>query len=137
MLLTAASVKVDLNQRSEHSINVLQGIRSAYQQQCVSGWRSRGVKVTISTCDVGKPGEAEQILNDQVGGIFHLAMILRDGLFTNQTQQSFEAVCAPKCKGVTYLDRWGWFFLENNCAKLEFAIQHHVECSIAILSWLL
>jgi len=82
------------------------GIKTAYQEQYVARWRSKGVEVTISNNDVIKSEDALKILNDRVGGIFHLAMVLKDGLFANQSQQTFGAVYKPKCDGVINLDKY-------------------------------
>nr|CAB3243712.1 fatty acid synthase [Phallusia mammillata] len=81
------------------------GVKTAYQHQYITGWRSQGVEVTVSRGDVSESEGAAELLNNKVGGIFHLAMVLKDALLQNQTQESFEAVSRPKCNGVDNLDR--------------------------------
>ncbi|XP_071965803.1 fatty acid synthase-like [Antedon mediterranea] len=85
------------------------GIKTGYQSLCVNGWREKGINVIISKRDVSKRKEAELLIQESsdvgpIGGIFHLAMVLRDGMFENQTTEDFKAVCAPKVTGTTNLD---------------------------------
>ncbi|XP_033100036.1 fatty acid synthase-like [Anneissia japonica] len=85
------------------------GIKTGYQALCVKGWREKGVNVVVSNRDVSKQEEAELLIKEssQIGpiaGVFHLAMVLRDGMFENQTPADFEAVCAPKVTGTANLD---------------------------------
>ena len=60
-----------------------------------------GVKVLTLTDDVGSKEGAESIVKKArelgpLGGVFHLAVVLKDGLFDNQTFESFRAVNKPK-----------------------------------------
>lgn len=74
-----------------------------------STWRSYGVKVAISLDDVTTiNGVKELVYNaaqlSPVGGIFNLAVQLRDGLIPNQTVQNFRDSLAPKAIATVYLD---------------------------------
>lgn len=86
------------------------GVRSGYQGRRVRQWRSRGVNVLISTADVSIQGKAEELLRavtssmGPVGGVFNLAMVLLDGLLSNQTPDRFSKVINPKVAGTLYLD---------------------------------
>jgi fatty acid synthase len=85
------------------------GIRTGYQHRCVNQWREAGTKVTISTRDVASLEETKHLMAEAellgpVGGIFHLAMVLRDGLMENQSQDNFQAVGKAKVTGTMNLD---------------------------------
>lgn len=72
-------------------------------------WREMGVKVLTLTDDVGSKEGAESIVKKArelgpLGGVFHLAVVLKDGLFDNQTVESFKAVNKPKYCGALNLD---------------------------------
>ncbi|XP_077862291.1 fatty acid synthase-like, partial [Saccoglossus kowalevskii] len=86
------------------------GIRNGYQSRCVTQWRDVGVDVVISTIDITESDGAEKLIKDSsqmapIGGLFHLAMVMKDGLFENQTSESFQSVCAAKYIGTCNLDQ--------------------------------
>ena len=61
--------------------------------------------------DITKTDGAKSLLEDAhslglVGGIFHLAMVIRDGFMENQTPELFQQVAASKVTGTINLDRW-------------------------------
>ena len=69
-----------------------------------------GVKVLSLTDDVGTKEGATCVVEmarklGPLGGIFHLAAVLKDGLFENQTIEAFQAVIKPKYQGTIYLDQ--------------------------------
>ena len=69
-----------------------------------------GVKVLSLTDDVGSKEGATSLLKKArelgpLGGIFHLAVVLKDGLLENQTIEAFQAVSKPKYFGTMYLDQ--------------------------------
>lgn len=69
-----------------------------------------GVKVVSLTDDVGTREGATCVVKKAhelgpLGGIFHLAVVLKDGLFENQTVEAFQAVSKPKYYGTIYLDQ--------------------------------
>ena len=85
------------------------GIRTGYQARRVKVLQEMGVKVLTLTDDVGTKKGAESIVTKArelgpLGGIFHLAVVLKDALFENQTVEAFEAVNKPKYCGALYLD---------------------------------
>ena len=68
-----------------------------------------GVKVQAVTDDVGTKEGAACIVRKacelgSLGGIFHLAVVLKDGMFENQTIEAFKDVSKPKYNGTIYLD---------------------------------
>ncbi|CAN9508637.1 unnamed protein product [Ophioblennius macclurei] len=86
------------------------GVRNGYQEKRVREWRSRGVDVLVSTCDVATPDGAQRLVDQArargpVGGVFHLAMVLKDGMLENLTPQLFVDVNRPKGEGLINLDR--------------------------------
>ncbi|CAN8002218.1 unnamed protein product [Ixodes hexagonus] len=86
------------------------GIRTGYQRLCVHRWRLAGTKVVVSRADASTEEGSKTLLQEAaslgpVGGIFNLAMVLRDALLENQTAETYETVCRPKVDGTLNLDR--------------------------------
>ncbi|XP_043200491.1 fatty acid synthase-like [Amphibalanus amphitrite] len=86
------------------------GVRDGYQASRVSSWRNRGVSVQICCDDVTTAEGAESLLKKAaavgpIGGVFNLAMVLRDGLLDGQTVDTFRQVAAPKADGTVHMDR--------------------------------
>ncbi|KAM7297553.1 fatty acid synthase-like [Ixodes scapularis] len=85
------------------------GVRTGYQRLCLHRWRMAGAKVAVSRADAATEEGARALLREAavlgpVGGIFNLALVLRDALMENQTAEAFEAVCRPKVAGTLHLD---------------------------------
>lgn len=73
-------------------------------------WRSYGVKVLISTSDITSESGCLNLLKSAielgpVGGIFNLAVALRDGIFENQTEQTFIESLGPKAEATKHFDK--------------------------------
>ncbi|XP_046888952.1 fatty acid synthase isoform X1 [Hypomesus transpacificus] len=86
------------------------GIRNGYQAKRVREWQGRGVQVLVSTSDVSTLEGAERLVNEAcrlgpVGGVFNLAMVLKDGMLENLDPQMFLDVNKPKYNGTLYLDQ--------------------------------
>ncbi|XP_028825311.1 fatty acid synthase [Denticeps clupeoides] len=86
------------------------GIRNGYQAKRVREWQNAGVQVLVSTSDVSTQEGAEHLINEAcrlgpVGGVFHLAMVLKDGMLENLTPEQFVDVNKPKYNGTIHLDR--------------------------------
>lgn len=84
------------------------GVKSGYQARKLGTLLSRGAKVEVTKLDVSDANQAETLLKSiarNLGGIFHLAGVLRDGLFENQTAESFKAAVGPKLTGAANLDK--------------------------------
>ncbi|XP_037610720.1 fatty acid synthase [Sebastes umbrosus] len=86
------------------------GIRTGYQAKRVREWQSGDVKVLVSTNDVSTPEGTERLIAEAralgpVGGVFHLAMVLKDGMLENLTPQLFLDVNKPKYNGTVNLDK--------------------------------
>ncbi|XP_055685284.1 fatty acid synthase-like [Lutzomyia longipalpis] len=85
------------------------GIKTGYQSLMMQRWKKIGVNVVVDKNDATTLEKAQQLLKDAgklgpVGGIFNLAVVLRDALFENQHQADFEAVCLPKVTVTKFLD---------------------------------
>lgn len=93
-------------------------------------WRSYGVNVVVSTTDVSNETGCEQLLRHAiemgpVGGIFNLAVALRDGIFENQSEQMFVESLAPKAHATKHLDKYSRLL----CPSLKyFVIFSSVSC---------
>ena len=85
-------------------------------------WTTYGVEVKISTKDVTTERGCEDLIKEAnelgpVDAIFNLAVVLKDALFENQTQENFQASLAPKSRATLYLDR----ITRKLCPKLRFS----------------
>uniref|UniRef100_A0A3B4B6A9 Fatty acid synthase n=1 Tax=Periophthalmus magnuspinnatus TaxID=409849 RepID=A0A3B4B6A9_9GOBI len=104
------------------------GIRN-YQMKRVQEWRAQGVDVLVSTSDVSTLKGTEQLISEAqglgpVGGVFHLAMVLRDGMLENLTPQHFMEVNKPKYGGTLNLD-----LTRKSCPELSyFVVFSSVSC---------
>jgi fatty acid synthase len=86
--------------------------------------------VRVTTANVSTKEGCRNLLNEAiqmgpVGGIFNLAVALRDGIFDNQTTQMFEESLAPKAYATKYLDELS----RELCPALKhFVIFSSVSC---------
>lgn len=85
------------------------GIKTTYQEMQVRKIREKGVNVLILKEKSDTLESAERMLNSAlqlgpIGGIFHLAMVLHDSIFVNQTKEAFEEACEPKINTMFFLD---------------------------------
>nr|XP_018905067.1 PREDICTED: fatty acid synthase [Bemisia tabaci]XP_018905075.1 PREDICTED: fatty acid synthase [Bemisia tabaci] len=101
-LIGRGATKIVLTSRS--------GIRNGYQSLCVRRWKENGINVVISTSDCSTVAGTTKLLEEAsklgpVGGIFNLAVVLRDALLPDQTAVDFEKVALPKINGTKNLDQ--------------------------------
>ncbi|NWU85061.1 FAS synthase, partial [Onychorhynchus coronatus] len=106
------------------------GIRTGYQAKRVKEWKAMGIQVLVSTSDIGTL-EGTQLLIEEalqlgpVGGIFNLAVVLRDGMIENQTPELFWEVNKPKYSGTLHLD----WVTRKKCPDLDyFVVFSSVSC---------
>ncbi|XP_063539374.1 fatty acid synthase-like [Cydia strobilella] len=90
-------------------LNSRSGVRTGYQALCIYKWRSEGVHVVVSSEDATAAAGARALLQAAaaaapIGGIFNLALVLRDAFLENQSPESFEAVVKPKIYATRALD---------------------------------
>ena len=86
------------------------GVKDAYQEFSLSRLRSMGAVVILSTVDVSDIKATNDLISEAnnvapVGGIFNLALVLRDSLFVNQTPESFREVAKSKVSVTSNLDQ--------------------------------
>ena len=102
------------------------GVKTGYQELCIRNWRESGNSVLISKDDVTTyEGTLSLIQNSinyfggaEIGGIFNLAMILKDGFMENQTVETFSVVSSPKVDATIHLDKISRVFAK----KLEYFV---------------
>ncbi|NXP54355.1 FAS synthase, partial [Heliornis fulica] len=106
------------------------GIRTGYQAKRVKEWKALGIQVLVSTNDIATL-EGTQLLIEEalklgpVGGIFNLAVVLRDGMIENQTPELFWEVNKPKYSGTLHLD----WVTRKKCPDLDyFVVFSSVSC---------
>ncbi|XP_035424471.1 fatty acid synthase [Cygnus atratus] len=106
------------------------GIRTGYQAKCVREWKALGIQVLVSTSDIGTL-EGTQLLIEEamrlgpVGGIFNLAVVLRDAMIENQTPELFWEVNKAKYSGTLHLD----WVTRKKCPDLDyFVVFSSVSC---------
>uniref|UniRef100_F1N647 Fatty acid synthase n=1 Tax=Bos taurus TaxID=9913 RepID=F1N647_BOVIN len=106
------------------------GIRTGYQARQVHEWRRQGVQVLVSTSDVSALDGTRSLITEAaqlgpVGGIFNLAVVLRDAMLDNQTPEFFQDVNKPKYNGTLNLDR----VTREACPELDyFVVFSSVSC---------
>lgn len=106
------------------------GVKTGYQRLCLHRWQHVGAKVLVSKVDASTEKGARQIVQEAaaigpVGGIFNLAMVLRDALLENQTVEMYETVCKPKVDGTQHLDEVS----RKMCPELDhFVVFSSVSC---------
>ena len=87
------------------------GVKSGYQARKLEILKYQGVHVEVSDLNVATETQARVLVQaamsqgDGLGGVFHLAVVLRDALFENQNAKRFEAVLKPKSSGAANLDK--------------------------------
>ncbi|XP_053145655.1 fatty acid synthase [Hemicordylus capensis] len=99
------------------------GIRTGYQAKRVQEWKQLGVEVLVSTSDVGTLEGTQHLIKEAsqlgpVGGIFNLAMVLKDAMLENQTSELFLEVNKPKYLGTLNLDQ----VTRQKCTELDYFV---------------
>ncbi|KAI1292131.1 Fatty acid synthase [Halotydeus destructor] len=86
------------------------GVKNAYQKLTIKRLGDLGAKVLVSNDNASTLDGATKLVEmattlGPVGGIFNLALVLRDSLFENQSAETFQDVCAPKVDATANLDK--------------------------------
>ncbi|KAL1473650.1 hypothetical protein MTO96_038544 [Rhipicephalus appendiculatus] len=86
------------------------GVRTGYQRLCIHRFRKTGASVIVRKMDASEEDGARKVIEEAaamgpIGGIFILAVLLRDGLIENQTAEAFETVFKIKIDGTRHLDQ--------------------------------
>nr|XP_023412547.1 LOW QUALITY PROTEIN: fatty acid synthase [Loxodonta africana] len=106
------------------------GIRTGYQAKQVRELRRQGVQLLVSTSNAGSLEGARGLIAEAaqlgpVGGVFNLAMVLRDAMLENQSPEFFQDVNKPKYSGTLNLDR----VTREACPELDyFVVFSSVSC---------
>lgn len=106
------------------------GLRTGYQALRIRLWRSYGAEVFISTQDVTTEQGIINLMNEAkalgpIDGIFNLAVVLRDAIFENQTEEDFNISFGPKAVATKLLDKVS----RKMCPELShFVIFSSVSC---------
>ncbi|KAJ9600111.1 hypothetical protein L9F63_009587 [Diploptera punctata] len=85
------------------------GLRTGYQSSRIRIWQRHGVKVQISLADITTETGVKELLSEAiklgpVDAIFNLAVVLKDALLVNQTEENFIESAGPKPIATHYLD---------------------------------
>ncbi|KAM4525814.1 fatty acid synthase [Fundulus diaphanus] len=99
------------------------GVRNGYQAKRIHEWQKQGVNVLVSTSDISSLKGTEKLIAEAralgpVGGVFHLAMVLKDGMLENLTPELFIDVNKPKCDGTINLDK----VTRKSCPDLSYFV---------------
>lgn len=99
------------------------GVRTGYQALMIRRWKECLCEVQIDTNDVTSAAGCKELLKNanklaQVGGIFNLAAVLRDGLLENLTDEDFQIVCKPKVTATKLLDEYS----RSLCPELDYFV---------------
>ncbi|UJR30710.1 hypothetical protein I4U23_018230 [Adineta vaga] len=85
------------------------GIRTGYQLKKITYLQTFfEANISISKLNIANEKECEELIGKNalpIGGIFHLAAVLQDGLFENLTVDLFDQVVDIKYNGTKYLDQ--------------------------------
>ncbi|KAK6640571.1 hypothetical protein RUM44_012267 [Polyplax serrata] len=106
------------------------GLKTGYQALRIRLWRTYGVEIVISTADVTTEQGVVDLLTQAeklgpVDAIFNLAVVLRDAIFENQTDEAFLISFGPKALATKHLD----VVSRKLCKNLEhFVIFSSVSC---------
>jgi fatty acid synthase len=93
-------------------------------------WESYGVEVAVNMSDISSKAGCEKLIRDAmkmgpVGGIFNLAVLLRDSIFDNQDATKFVECMAPKAMATKHLDELSRVL----CPELQyFVVFSSVSC---------
>lgn len=102
-MISRGATKIILTSRS--------GAKQPFQQVCIKRFtKDKGASVLVSNNDVSTLEGATALIDEAlqlgpIGGIFHLAMVLKDAAVENQSEESFKESCASKVAGTVHLDQ--------------------------------
>jgi fatty acid synthase len=93
------------------------GIRTGYQSKKITYLQQFfQANISISKLNITNEKECEQLISQNslpIGGIFHLAAVLHDGLFENLTADLFNQVVDIKYNGTKNLDKYTRIYSEK------------------------
>jgi fatty acid synthase len=85
------------------------GIKNNIQKYFIDYFNEKGGHVEVSNLDITSEKQAIHLIEraekfGQIGGIFHLALVMKDGFFENQNSKQFHEVHIAKFNGLKNLD---------------------------------
>lgn len=93
-------------------------------------WENYGAQVVVSTSEISTKSGCERLIRESiklgpVGGIFNLAVVLKDAIFENQDEEKFVTSFAPKAVATKHLDELS----RQLCPELQhFVVFSSVSC---------
>ncbi|KAL3270572.1 hypothetical protein HHI36_021109 [Cryptolaemus montrouzieri] len=111
-------------------LNSRTGVQSGYQSYRLNIWKSYGTLCKISTADITTLEGCERLITEAqelgpIESVFNLAVVLRDALLDNQTQENFRTSFGPKAVATKYLDE----VTRRRCPDLrDFVVFSSVSC---------
>nr|QGN67248.1 fatty acid synthase [Galeruca daurica]QGN67249.1 fatty acid synthase [Galeruca daurica] len=102
-------------------LNSTTGIYNGYQSYCLKKWSSyKDVSVKINQSDISTLKGAEELIKfaqqiGPVGGIFNMALVLKDATILDQTEENFYQVFLPKLLSGQNMD----LVTRNLCKNLD------------------
>ncbi|KAB0790944.1 hypothetical protein PPYR_02744 [Photinus pyralis] len=106
------------------------GVRNGYAASKLRAWKTYEATVRVVTEDVTTKEGCAQLLERSeklgpVAAIFSLAVVLRDDLFENQTEENFVDALSPKARATRHLDALS----RRLCPRLQhFVVFSSVSC---------
>ncbi|XP_055905959.1 fatty acid synthase-like [Eupeodes corollae] len=111
-------------------ISSTRGISNGYQPHRMQVWKSYGCEIRISTANIATRPGCEALLKGAlslgpIGGIFNLAVVLKDEIFESQSVEMFKESLGPKAMATKYLDELS----RRMCPQLQhFLVFSSVSC---------
>ncbi|XP_031348358.1 fatty acid synthase-like [Photinus pyralis] len=106
------------------------GVRNGYAASRLRTWKTYEATIRVATDDVTTEEGCARLLESSeklapVAAIFNLAVVLRDDLFENQTEENFVNALSPKARATQHLD----ILSRQLCPRLQhFVVFSSVSC---------
>ncbi|CAG2105802.1 unnamed protein product [Medioppia subpectinata] len=106
------------------------GVKNAYQKLYLKRFKEFGrliedykIDLTVSTNNLTTLEGTHRLIDEAnakgaVGGVFNLALVLKDGFIENQTADTFKQCCEPKLEGLHHLDE----VTRAECPQLDYFV---------------
>ena len=106
------------------------GVKNPYQKLYLKRFKEFGkliedykIDLTVSTLNLTSMGGTQQLIDEAnskgpVGGVFNLALVLKDAFIENQTPETFRECCEPKLEGLMNLDK----VTREKCPQLDYFV---------------
>ncbi|CAG7731276.1 unnamed protein product [Allacma fusca] len=85
------------------------GVSTTYQKYMMKSWETFGATIFMRHTDISNRKEVSKLIMEAIsicplGGVFNLALVLQDALFSNQTAKAFEMVSNSKATATLHFD---------------------------------